>query len=64
MSNITRRQRESRAFSLIMATGGFGVLAVVLVVLSIVGIGSFGFAVLAALVAVACYLVLRRTLKQ
>lgn len=63
MSNITRTQRESRAFSLIVATGGFGVAAVVLVVLSIVGIGSLGFAVLAAIVAVVCYLMMRRTLK-
>jgi hypothetical protein len=63
MSNITRTQRESRAFSLILASGGFGVAAVVLIVLSIVGIGSFGFGVIAAVIAVVLYLMLRRTLK-
>lgn len=62
MSNITRSQRESRAFALTMATGGFGVATVVLVVLSIVGVAGFGLAVLCALIAAGCWFGLRRTL--
>lgn len=64
MSNITRSQRESRAFTLTMATGGFSVATVVLLVLDIVGIGSFGLVILFAVLAVFCFLLLRRTLKM
>jgi hypothetical protein len=63
MSNITRSQRESRAFALTMATGGFGVATVVLLVLSVVGVAGFGLVVLCAIVAAVCWLALRRTLK-
>jgi len=63
MSNITRSQRESRAFALTMATGGLGVAAVVLVVLAVVGIASWGIAILCAIVAAVCWIALRRTLK-
>jgi hypothetical protein len=35
MSNLTRSQRESRAYALILTTGGFGVASVVVFVLAI-----------------------------
>ena len=51
MSNITRRQRESRAYGLVLTTGGFTIAAVVLIVLAVVGIGSMGLGILAAVIA-------------
>jgi hypothetical protein len=35
---MSRRRREQRAYSLVLATGGFSVLAVVLVVLAVLGV--------------------------
>jgi hypothetical protein len=58
----SRRQREQRAYALVLATGGLAVLTVVLVVLAVVGVTSLGPAVLAAVLAVLCGLVLRRVL--
>jgi hypothetical protein len=63
MANITRSQRESRAFALTMASGGFGVATVVALVLTVAGVVSFGLVLLLAVLAVASYLLLRRTLK-
>lgn len=63
MSNITRRQRESRAYGLVLATGGFTIAALVLIVLAVVGIGSMGLGILAAVIAVVLFVMLRRTLK-
>jgi hypothetical protein len=62
-SGPSRRQREQRAYYLVLATGGLAVLAVVLVVLAIVGIGGLGPAVIAALLAVLCFLALRRVVR-
>ena len=59
----TRRQREQRAYYLVLATGGLAVLTLVLVVLAIVGITGLGPAVLAAVLAVLCALALRRALR-
>jgi type IV secretory pathway TrbD component len=59
---MSRRQREQRAYYLVLASGGLAVAAVVVLVLWIVGVASFGlFLILAVLAAVAGY-VLRRTL--
>jgi hypothetical protein len=59
---LSRRQREQRAFFLVLATGGLGVAAAVTLVLWIAGVASFGlFLLLAILAALAGYL-LRRTL--
>jgi hypothetical protein len=60
---LSRRQREQRAYYLTLATGGLALAAVVVLVLSIVGIANFSlFILLAVLAAVAGYL-LRRTLR-
>ena len=61
-SGLSRKTREERAYKLVLATGGLAVLTVALVVLSVVGIVSGGWAILTALLAVACGLLLRRTL--
>jgi type IV secretory pathway TrbD component len=61
---MSRRQREQRAYYLVLASGGLAVAAVVVLVLWIVGVASFGlFLILAILAAVAGYL-LRRTLPR
>ena len=55
-----RRVRERRAYRLAMVGGTAGVITVVTAVLAIFGIGSFGFTVLAAVIAVVCYFLFRR----
>jgi type IV secretory pathway TrbD component len=61
---MSRRQREQRAYYLVLASGGLAVAAVVVLVLWIVGVASFGlFLILAVLAAVAGYL-LRRTMSR
>jgi len=51
MANLTRRQKEQRAYTLTLVGGGAGIATVVFVVLAIVGVMSLGPAVLAAIVA-------------
>jgi hypothetical protein len=63
-SRLTRHQREQRAYRLVLATGGFATLFVAALVLSILGVVGSGWAVLAAIVAVICGLLLRRTLRR
>ncbi|HEY5198689.1 MAG TPA: hypothetical protein VIJ51_16835 [Solirubrobacteraceae bacterium] len=58
----TRRQREQRAYGLVLATSGLSVVAVVGLLLAVVGVVSFGGPVLIAIAAVVCGLVLRRSL--
>jgi hypothetical protein len=64
MSNIERRgtrsQRVDRAYRLTLATGTFSIVAVVAIVLAIAGVVSLGWALLAAVAAVVCGLLLRR----
>jgi flagellar biosynthesis component FlhA len=61
---LSRRQREQRAYYLVLATGGLTVAAVVVLVLSIFTSVSFSlFILLAVLAAIAGYL-LRRTLNR
>ena len=56
----TRRQREARAYRLTLATGAGALATVVTLVLSIIGVVSFGLVVLlAVLTAVAGYLLKR-----
>ena len=56
-----RRAREDRAYKLVVAGGAAAAIAVVTFVLAIVGILSFGVPVLAAIVAVLCGWLFRRT---
>lgn len=61
---LSRRQREQRAYYLVLATGGLALAAVVVLVLSIFTSVSFGlFILLAVLAAIAGYL-LKRTLNR
>ena len=61
-SGLSRKQREQRAYTLTLATGGLAVLTLVLVVLAVLGITNFGLAILTALLAAGSGFLLRRTL--
>jgi len=61
-SRLSRRQRERRAYQLVVVTGGLAVVAVVGIVLAIAGVVGGTIPVLAAILAVVCGLLLRRAL--
>ena len=70
MSDITpspnrspRRTREDRAYKLVLAGGTAATIAVVTFVLALVGVMGFGIPVLAALVAIVCGWLFRRTVR-
>lgn len=60
-NQLSRRERESRAYTLTLVGGGAAVATVVLLVLGIVGIIGYGPAFLAAIVAAIAALFFRRT---
>jgi hypothetical protein len=60
-SRLPRRAREQRAYRLVLATGALGVVAVVGIILAIAGVIGAGLPILAAVLAVVCGLLLRRT---
>jgi hypothetical protein len=62
-SRPSRRRREQRAYRLVLASGTFATLFVAALVLSIVGVVGGGWAVLFAVLAVVCGLLLRQTLR-
>jgi hypothetical protein len=57
----SRRGREKRAYQLVLVGSTAGVIAVVGVVLALVGVMGFGIPFIAAIVAVVCALLFRRT---
>jgi hypothetical protein len=59
---MTRRQREQRAYQLTLATGGLAVATVVGIVLAAIGVIGGGIPVITAVLALVCFLLLRRTL--
>jgi len=61
MANLTRRDKEKRAYSLAIVGGGAGVLTVVFLVLAIVGVMGLGPAILAALISAGATFGFRRT---
>ncbi|WP_022929845.1 hypothetical protein [Patulibacter americanus] len=61
-TRLTRKQRETRAYRLTLATGGFGVVGVVTLVLAVVGIMSFGIPFLAIVLSALSAWMLRNTL--
>jgi hypothetical protein len=63
MSNLSRRQREPRAFSLVAVGGGAAAVAVVALVLAIAGVIGSGLFFLAVIVAIACMLLFRRSVR-
>ena len=61
MANLTRRDKEKRAYTLAVVGGGAGIATVVFLVLAIIGIMGLGPTILAALVAAAAAFGFRRT---
>ena len=61
---MTRRQREQRAYRLVLATGIFGTIAVAGIVLAIIGVIGGFWPVVAAIIAVICFMALRGTLRR
>ncbi len=60
----SRRGRERRAYQLVLVGSTAGVIAVVGFILAIVGVMGFGIPFLAAIVAVVCLLIFRRTVAR
>jgi CHASE2 domain-containing sensor protein len=63
-SGLSRRQRERRAYRLVLATGTLSVIAIVGIVLAIVGVVGGTVPFLAAVLAVVSWVMLRRTLSR
>ena len=57
----SRRGRERRAYQLVLVGSTAGVIAVVGFILAAVGVMGFGIPFIAAIVAIVCGLVFRRT---
>ena len=60
----SRRSRERRAYQLVLVGGTAGVIALVGFILAAVGVVGFGIPFLAAIVAVVCALIFRRTVSR
>ena len=60
-NRMSRRQRESRAYRLTLATGGAALATVVVLVLTIIGVTSFGLFLLLAVVTAALAWATRRS---
>ena len=60
-SRMTRRQREQRAYQLVLAGGAASAVALVTGVLAAIGLLSWGAPVLAVVVALLCVVLFRRT---
>ena len=60
-SRLTRKQREQRAYRLVLATGAFGLIGAAGLMLAIVGIIGAGLPILALIIAAICFMLLRRT---
>ena len=62
-SRPSRRQREKRAYNLVMAGGVLSLVFVVGAVLAILGVIGWNIPILAAILAVVCALLFRRTVR-
>jgi hypothetical protein len=60
----SRRGRERRAYHLVLVGSTAGVIAVVGLILAAVGVLGFGIPFLAAIVAVVCAVLFRRTVSR
>ncbi len=60
-NRVSRKDRERRAYQLVVAGGTFGVVAAVGLVLAFVGIIGAGLPLLSAVLAVVCFVLFRRT---
>ena len=60
----SRRSRERRAYQLVLVGSTAGVIAVVGFILALVGVLGYGIPFIAAIVAVVCGLIFRRTVAR
>ena len=62
-SRLTRKQREQRAYRLVLATGTFGLIGAVGILLAIfTGFGA-GWPIISLVIAAICFVLLRRNLR-
>ena len=62
-SGLTRKQREQRAYRLVLASGTFGLIGVAGIILAFVGIIGAGLPILSLIIAAICFMLLRRTVR-
>jgi hypothetical protein len=62
-SRLPRREREQRAYRLVLAMSAFGLIAVVGFILAIAGVIGGGIPFFAAVIAVICFIWFRRTVR-
>jgi hypothetical protein len=62
-SRMSRKDRENRAYTLVLATSGLLILTIVLFVLAVLGIVGGGLAVAAGALTAGSGIALRRTLR-
>jgi hypothetical protein len=63
-SRLTRKQREERAYKLVLATGVFGLIGVAGILLAILTSFGAGWPILSLIIAAICFMMLRRTLRN
>jgi len=59
-SRPSRRNREQRAYRLVLATGAFSAVAIVGLVLAFIDVIGFGLPIVAIILAVVCAVLFRR----
>jgi ABC-type bacteriocin/lantibiotic exporter with double-glycine peptidase domain len=62
-SRPSRRQREQRAYNLVLAGGTLAIVFAVTTLLAILGVMGWSIPILAAILAVVCALLFRRTVR-
>jgi hypothetical protein len=62
-SRLTRKQREQRAFRLVLATGAFGLIGTVGLLLAILTSFGAGWPILSLIIAAICFVLLKRTVR-
>jgi predicted MFS family arabinose efflux permease len=62
-SRPSRRQREQRAYTLVLAGGTLAIVFAVTTLLAILGVMGWSIPILAAILAVLCALLFRRTVR-
>jgi hypothetical protein len=63
-NRLSRSAKQQRAYQLVLAGGGASAVAVVGLVLAVVGVIGFGLPVVAAIVAIVCAVLFRRTVSS
>ena len=62
-SRPTRKKREQRAYRLVVATGTFGLIGVVGILLAILTSFGAGWPIVSLIIAAICFMLLRRTVR-